>query len=59
MEKNQQYNTVAWYSEGSVLASHLYIYNNTTVKQDGDIGTIWGSKLNGLLKHTNTYHASL
>ena len=54
MEKSQQYNNVAWYSEGSVLASHLYIYNNTTVRQDGDIGTIWGTKLNGLLKHMNT-----
>lgn len=43
-------------SKGSVLAPLLYIYNNTTIRQDGDIRTIWETELYGLLKYIQQTH---
>lgn len=42
-------------SKGSVLAPLLYIYNNTTIRQDGDIRTIWETELYGLLKYIHKH----
>ena len=49
-----------WYlirmiSKESAPAALLYIYNNSTVRYDGNMGTIWETKFHGLLKYTHTH----
>lgn len=49
-----------WYlirmiSKESAPAPLLYIYNNSTVRYDGNMGTIWETKFHGLLKYTHTH----